>query len=90
MPYSFELCRRNVDQLTIVSDDQIRKSMGLLFQKMKFAVEPACAASTAAMLGPLRKQLCGRKIVLLMCGSNIDWKTFSDQVIFAGTDANAH
>ena len=89
MPYSFELCRRNVDQLTIVSDDQIRKSMGLLFQTMKFAVEPACAASTAAVLGPLRKQLSGKKIVLVMCGSNIDWKTFSDQVLFAGPDTDA-
>ena len=90
MPYSFELCRRNVDQLTIVSDDQIRKSMGLLFQTMKFAVEPACAASTAAVLGPIRKQLSGKKVVLVMCGSNIDWKTFSDQVIFPGSDTNAH
>ena len=90
MPYSFELCRRNVDQLTIVSDDQIRKSMGFLFQTMKFAVEPACAASTAAVLGPIRKQLSGKKVVLVMCGSNIDWKTFSDQVIFPGSDTNAH
>ena len=92
MPYSFELCRRNVGQLTVVSDDQIRKSMGVLFRTMKFAVEPACAASTAAMLGPLREQLSGKKVVLVMCGSNIDWKTFSDQVIFAGNgvDTDAH
>ncbi len=79
MPYSYELCRRNVGQLTVVSDDQIRKSMGLLFRTMKFAVEPACAASTAAMLGPLREQLSGKKVVLVMCGSNIDWKTFETQ-----------
>ena len=90
MPYSFELCRQNVDQLAVVSDDQIRESMGLLFRTMKFAVEPACAASTAAMLGPLREQIAGRKIVLVMCGSNIDWKTFSDQVIFADADTYAH
>jgi threonine dehydratase len=90
MPYSYELCRRNVDQLTVVSDNQIQKSMGLLFRAMKIAVEPACAASTAALLGPLREQLSGKKIVLLMCGSNIDWETFSDQAIFADPDAYAH
>ena len=90
MPYSYELCRRNVDQLTVVSDHQIQKSMGLLFRAMKIAVEPACAASTAALLGPLREQLSGKKIVLLMCGSNIDWETFSDQAIFADPDAYAH
>jgi threonine dehydratase len=87
MPYSFALCRQNVDQLTTVSDDQIRDSMGILFRAMKFAVEPACAASTAAMLGPLREQLLGRKIVLLMCGSNIDWDTFATQAKLQDEDA---
>lgn len=81
MPYSFELCRQNVDQLVSVTDDQIRESMGILFRVMKFAVEPACAASTAAMLGPLRSQLLGRKLVLVMCGSNIDWPTFAAQAM---------
>lgn len=81
MPYSFALCRQNVDQLVSVTDDQIRESMGILFRVMKFAVEPACAASTAAMLGPLRSQLLGRKLVLVMCGSNIDWPTFAAQAM---------
>ena len=49
---------------------------------MKVAVEPACAASTAALLGPLRKDLKGKRIVLVMCGSNIDWATFEEHVIF--------
>jgi threonine dehydratase len=45
-------------------------------------VEPACAATTAAMLGPVRDSLRGKRVVLVMCGSNIDWRTFSQQVIF--------
>ncbi len=49
---------------------------------MKIAVEPACAASTAALLGPLRKDLAGKRIVLVMCGSNIDWATFEKQAMF--------
>ncbi|MGI9273159.1 MAG: threonine ammonia-lyase [Woeseiaceae bacterium] len=81
MPYSFALCQENVDQLVTVTDEQIRRAMGILFRSMKFAVEPACAASTAAMLGPLKSQLLGRKIVLVMCGSNIDWQTFATQAI---------
>ena len=82
MPFSFELTRRNVDRLTMIDDGQIKKSMGFLFQSMSIAVEPACAASTAALLGPLRESLQGKRIVLIMCGSNIDWKTFSQQVDF--------
>jgi threonine dehydratase len=79
LPYSFALCRQNVDRLVTVSDEQIRNAMGILFHVMKFAVEPACAATTAALLGPLREQLRGRRVVLVMCGSNIDWPTFASQ-----------
>ena len=81
MPYSFDLCRKNVDALELVNDDQLRKAMGILFQKMKLAVEPACAASTAALLGPLRESLRGKAVVLVFCGSNVDWDTFASQMI---------
>jgi threonine dehydratase len=81
LPYSFDLCRTHVDQLVLVSDLQLRTSMGLLFQKMKLAVEPACAASTAALFGPLRQSLRGQTVVLVFCGSNIDWPTYAQQAI---------
>ena len=70
----------------MIDDQQIRNTMGFLFQSMNIAVEPACAATTAALLGPLRDSLRGKRVVLLMCGSNIDWDTFSRQVIFSDVD----
>jgi len=82
LPYSFGLCQLHVDRLAMVDDLQLRKAMGFLFREMKMAVEPACAASTAALLGPLREDLTGKRIVLVMCGSNIDWATFEEQAIF--------
>ena len=82
MPYSFKLTRENVDRLAMIDDAQIRETMGFLFQSMNIAVEPACAATTAALLGPLRESLRGKRVVLVMCGSNIDWETFSQQVVF--------
>jgi len=82
MPYSFELCRQHVDRLVMIDDIQLRRMMGHLFKSMKIAVEPACAASAAALLGPLRDELRGKAVVLVMCGSNIDWATFSAQAIF--------
>jgi len=88
MPYSFELCRDNVDDLAMVSDQQLREAMGLLFQKMRIAIEPACAASTAALIGPLRERLQGKSVVLVFCGSNIDWETFAAQAIFENQDAD--
>ena len=80
--FPFALTQQNVDKLTRVSDDELRRAMGFLFRAMKVAVEPACVATTAALLGPLRHELRGKRVVLLMCGSNIDWDTFERQAIF--------
>jgi threonine dehydratase len=76
MPYSFALCQQFVNELVMVSDDEMRDAMGVLFRQMKMAVEPACAASTAALLSRLRGRFSGKKVVLVFCGSNIDWMTF--------------
>jgi len=76
LPYSFEICRQFVDELVIVSDAEMSEAMSVLFREMKMAVEPACAASTAALAGPLQSRFDGKKVVLIFCGSNIDWNTF--------------
>ncbi len=79
LPYSYTLTRRNVDELCRVSEQALRDAMGLLFHRMHIAVEPACAATTAALLGPLRRELTGKRVMLVFCGSNIDWNTWSAQ-----------
>jgi threonine dehydratase len=76
-PYSFDLCRRYVDEVVLVDDDQLRQAMLLLFVSAKLAVEPAGAAATAALCGPLRERLAGRRVALVVCGANIDPATFS-------------
>ena len=43
----------------------------------KLAVEPAGAAATAALMGPLRERLRGKRVGVIVCGSNIDAATFS-------------
>jgi threonine dehydratase len=75
-PYSFGLCRRFVDELVLVDDDQLRAAMLLLFRSAKLAVEPAGAAATAALVGPLRDRLAGRRVGLVVCGANIDPDTY--------------
>jgi threonine dehydratase len=76
-PYSFALCRKYVDDVVLVSDDALRRAMLLLFASAKLAVEPAGAAATAALAGPLRETLAGRRVALVVCGANIDAATFS-------------
>jgi threonine dehydratase len=85
-PYSFDLCRRYVDDVVLVSDDALRRAMVLLFASAKLAVEPAGAAATAALCGPLRETLAGRRVGLVVCGANIDPATFSRYLAEAGSE----
>jgi len=78
-PYSFALCRRFLDKVVLVNDEELKSSMRLLFHSMKLACEPACAASTAALLGPLADRLRGKRVGLILCGSNIGLETFVEQ-----------
>jgi threonine dehydratase len=78
--YSYELCRRHIDRLVTVSDDALRAAMLKLFTQLKIAVEPACAAATAALLGPLRETLQGKRVGVLLCGSNTDSATFASHI----------
>ena len=80
-PYSFALCRRYVDELVRITDDEIRAAMRLMFEEAKLAVEPAGAAATAALCGPLRDQLPGRRVGAVVCGANIDVATFAGHVV---------
>lgn len=70
-PYSFGLCRRFVDDLVLVDDDAMCRAMAIVHADLKLAVEPAGAASTAALLGPLRERLAGKHVGLIVCGANV-------------------
>lgn len=80
LPYSYGLCRENVDRIVLVDDDQIMDAMAVLFREMKLAVEPAGAAATAALFGPLREELRGKRVGVIVCGANIDVETFAGQI----------
>ena len=77
-PLSFALCQKYVDDLALVDDAALKYWMGWSFRELKIAVEPACVASIAALAGPLAERFDGKNIVIVMCGSNIDWATFAD------------
>lgn len=79
LPFSFAACRRYVDDIVTVTDDEIRGAMRILFDDLKLALEPAGAAATAALLGPLRR-LAGKKVGIVVCGSIIDIETYAKHV----------
>ena len=80
LPYSFALCRAHTDDLVRITDRQMVEAMILLHDELKLACEPAGAAATAALLGPLRQRLEGRRVGVIVCGSNIDLPRFAELV----------
>ena len=79
-PYSFALNRMFVDDVVLVTDDQIRRAMRLLFRSAKLVVEPAGAAALAALMYPLRERLDGKRVGVVVCGGNIGIESYTEQV----------
>ncbi|HET7930753.1 MAG TPA: pyridoxal-phosphate dependent enzyme [Rhodanobacteraceae bacterium] len=77
LPCSYGIARQFVEEIVTLPDSAMQRAMGLLFADMKLAVEPAGAAATAALCGPLRDRLAGQRVGVIVCGSNIDLPTFA-------------
>ena len=80
LPYSFEVCRAYVDEVVRVSDDELCRAMYYLFRDLKLVTEPATAAGTAALIGPLKQALNGKRVGVVACGANIDATSFSTYI----------
>jgi threonine dehydratase len=77
LPYGYESTRRNTEGIVTVSDDELRAAMRLTFLDAKLAVEPAGASALAALIGPLRDELAGLHVGVVVCGSTIDAETYT-------------
>lgn len=80
LPYSYSLARANVDDILRVTDDELRDAMRAMNTSMKLMAEPACAASLAGALGPLREKCEGKSVGLIACGSNINPQKFVELI----------
>ncbi|MDQ2091218.1 threonine ammonia-lyase [Marimonas arenosa] len=83
--YSFSVAHPRVSDAVTVSDDEIRSAMGMMVEEFHLALEPAAATAFAGVIGPLRTQLAGKNVAVIVCGSNIDRATFT--AILKGTSA---
>ena len=77
---TYGLCRDNVDELFTVTDDQMAAGSYLLFRDMKLSVEPGGAAATVASVSHLKNKLAGKRVGILLCGSNIDEESFYELI----------
>lgn len=74
---TWPIIRDLVDEILTVTEDEIRSAMKIVFERMKIVVEPSTAAGVAAVLKPEFKEFPVKKVVVILCGGNVDldsWK----------------
>jgi threonine dehydratase len=84
----FEVARQLVEQVVLVSEVDIAKAILRLLELEKMVIEGAGATGLAAALTHgQRLQLAGKKVVLVLCGGNID-VTMISRIIERGMAAD--
>ena len=83
----FAIAAPLVDRVVTVDEQAISLAVLRLLELEKTVVEGAGAAALAAVMGDLGKEFAGRRVVLLLCGGNIDL-TILDRVIKHGLTAD--
>ncbi|MDQ3314388.1 MAG: threonine ammonia-lyase [Verrucomicrobiota bacterium] len=69
---AFEIAKDLVDRCVTVSEEQIALSILRIVELEKGVVEGAAATPLAACMSGQLAELAGKKVVLLLCGGNID------------------
>ncbi|MDX1624095.1 MAG: threonine/serine dehydratase [Gemmatimonadota bacterium] len=64
--------RERVDEMVVVSDEEILAAMRLLLERLKVVAEPAAAASLAGFLGGAVELPPGSSVVCVVSGGNVD------------------
>jgi threonine dehydratase len=81
--HTFALCRDNLDDAVLVTEEEIRDALQCLYFEDRLVVEGASAAAAAALLAGKVKPADG-PAALILTGRNVDMPTFTDLV--AGRD----
>lgn len=83
---TFGILRRHVEQIVLVSEEEIVSAMRQVWERMKLIIEPSAAVAVAAVLGPSAGQAgsdsvevperklakYGQKVGIILSGGNVD------------------
>lgn len=73
-PNTFPLVRDLVDDVILVSEDDIASATKLVWERMKIAIEPSAGVGVAAVLSNAFRQRHSecRRVGVVLCGGNCD------------------
>ena len=73
---TFAVMRERVDEIALVSDEEIVAAMRFAFERLNIVLEPSGASALAAVLSG-RLELAGQRVGVTLSGGNVDLARFS-------------
>ncbi len=70
------IIQKHVKEIFLVSEEEIKKALQLVYERMKIVVEPSSAVPLAAVLKN-KNQFAGKKLGIILTGGNVDLAKFS-------------
>jgi len=74
---TLEIIKAHVADIILVSEDEIKAALRLVYERMKIIIEPSCAVPLAAVLKNA-DMFKGKKVGIILTGGNVDLSKFKD------------
>ena len=71
------IIKAHVTDILLVSDEEIKAALRLVYERMKIIIEPSCAVPLAAVLKNV-DLFKGKKVGIILSGGNVDLSKFKD------------
>ncbi len=68
---TFAILRQRVDEIVLVSEEEIVAAMRLVWERMKLVIEPSAAVAVAPLLAG-KLSAAGKKVGVILSGGNVD------------------
>jgi threo-3-hydroxy-L-aspartate ammonia-lyase len=76
---TFAVMQERVDEIVVATDDEIRRTMRFLFERLNIVVEPSGACALAALMAG-RVDLAGGRVGVTLSGGNVSPEQFAEIV----------
>lgn len=74
---TLSIIREHLKDIFLVSDEEIKAALKLVYERMKIVVEPSCVVPLAAVLKN-KELFAGKKTGIILSGGNVDLTRFSE------------
>jgi threonine dehydratase len=74
---TLSIIKEHVTEILLVSEEEIKAALRLIYERMKIIVEPSCVVPFAAALRN-KEKFQGKKVGIILSGGNVDLTKFGD------------